>query len=61
MDFEVNGRRVYQGWDPAAAGEPAMAADLQVADVIPDTTGHVVIRLRATGAHDAILQGIALE
>ena len=40
MNIEVNGRPVWEQWDPAAAaGQPNMAADLRVEDIAPDRPG----------------------
>ena len=62
MDIEVNGRLVWKGWDPAAAaGQMKMAADVRTEDVTPDKDGWITIRLKATGANPAILQGIEVE
>jgi len=44
--------------DPgAAAGQTGMAADFRVANVTPDGSGKITIRLSAVGSNDAILQG----
>jgi hypothetical protein len=62
MRVEVNGRAVRDGWDPAeAAGQTGMAADIRVEDIAPDKDGRIAIYVRATGANDAILQGIEIE
>ena len=62
MDIEINGRPVWQGWDPAAAaGQCGMAIDLRTSNVTPDKAGRITIRVRAAGDHDAILQGIEVE
>jgi hypothetical protein len=62
MDIEINGRPVWQGWDPAAAaGQCGMAIDLRTSNVTPDQAGRITIRVRAAGDHDAILQGIEVE
>ncbi len=62
MNIEINGRRFRTDWDPAtAAGQLAMAADLRAPDITPDKDGFIVVRIVATGANDAILQGLALE
>jgi hypothetical protein len=62
MNIEINGRRVWQKWDPAtAAGQPAMAADVRVEDVTPNSAGQITIGVTAAGAHEAILQGIEIE
>ena len=62
MDIEVNGRLLWQGWDPAtAAGQCGMAIDLRTSNVTPDKAGRITIRVRAAGDNDAILQGIEVE
>jgi hypothetical protein len=62
LHVEVNGRRVREGWDPAAAaGMVGMAADIRVEDVTPDCRGQITIRVAAAGAEDAILQAIEVE
>lgn len=62
MDVEVNGRTVRKSWDPAnSAGRPNMSADVRVEDVAPDARGEIVVRVRAAGPNDAILQGIEIE
>ena len=62
MDIEINGRRVWEGWDPAtAAGQVAMAADVRVEHITPDAEGHIVIHVNASGDNEAILQGIEIE
>lgn len=62
MNIEVNGRRVWENWDPAtAAGRTRAAADLRVEDVVPDKDGRIVIQANGTGAEDAILQAIEIE
>ena len=50
MDIEINGRPVWQGWDPAAAaGQCGMAIDLRTSNVTPDQAGRITIRVRAAG------------
>ena len=62
MDIEINGRRVWEHWDPAAAaGQSAMAADLRIDNITPDASKHITIRLHAVGANEAILQGLEIE
>ena len=62
MKITVNGRRIAENWDPAtAAGQLGMAADLRVPDVTPDKANRITIQLEATGANDAIVQGIEIE
>jgi hypothetical protein len=62
MDIEINGQRVREKWDPAAAaGQCKMAADLRLDDVAPNAAGQIVIRVRAAGDNDAILQGVEIE
>ncbi len=62
LDIEINGHRVWQGWDPAsAAGECGMAIDLRTSNITPDKAGCIAIRIRAVGANDAILQAIEIE
>jgi hypothetical protein len=62
MDIEINGRLFWQAWDPAAAaGECGMAFDLRTSSITPDKDGRIVIRIRATGENDAIIQGIEVE
>ncbi len=62
MDIEINGRRVWEHWDPAAAaGQSAMAADLRIDNITPDAFKHITIRIRAVGANEAILQGLEIE
>ena len=62
LDIEINGRHVWEGWDPAAAaGQVAMAADVRVEDITPDVTGHIVVQIDACGEHDAVLQGVEIE
>ena len=62
MRITVNGRRLAENWDPAtAAGQIGMAADLRVQDMTPDKDNRITIQLEATGANDAIVQGIEIE
>ena len=62
MDIEVNGRVIRKSWDPATtAGRTQMAVDIRVDDIVPNKDGHIVIRISAAGANDAILQGIEVE
>jgi hypothetical protein len=62
MDLEINGRRVWQSWDPAAAaGQVGMAIDLRALHIAPDVSGHIVVNIRAVGGNDAILQGLEIE
>ena len=62
MNVEINGRPVWEQWDPAAAaGQPNMAADLRVEDVAPDAAGCITVRIIAAGAKDAILQAIEIQ
>jgi hypothetical protein len=62
MDIEINGRRVWEGWDPAtAAGQSGMAADVRVEYITPDADGLVVIQVHAREATEAILQGLEIE
>jgi hypothetical protein len=62
LDITINGRCVWDDWDPAtAAGQLAMAADIRAEDITPDASGHILIQVDAAGEHDAILQGIEIE
>jgi hypothetical protein len=62
MNIEINGRRVWESWDPGkAAGQINMAADIRAQDIAPDKDGRITIRVTAVGANDAILQGIEIE
>ncbi|MCC6756075.1 MAG: hypothetical protein IT199_06875, partial [Solirubrobacterales bacterium] len=62
MTVEVNGRPIRENWDPAqAAGQVGMAADIRAHDIAPDSDGNIAIRIIATGANDAIVQGIEVE
>ena len=62
MNITVNGRRIAENWDPAsAAGQTGMAADLRAEDVTPDKANQITIKLEATGANEAIVQGIEIE
>ena len=62
MDIAINGRPVWQLWDPGdAAGQVGMACDLREVGVAPAQDGTITIRVRAVGEHDAILQGIEVE
>jgi hypothetical protein len=62
MDIEINGRTVWQSWDPATeAGQTGTACDLREVNVAPDAQGNITIRVRAVGENDAILQGIEVE
>lgn len=62
MQVAINGRVVRDNWDPAsAAGQVGMAADFRVEGIAPDAHGNIRIAVRATGANDAILQGIEIE
>ena len=62
MNVEINGRTIRQNWDPAtAAGQLNMAADIRAEDIAPDQNGKIAIVVDATGANDAILQGIEVE
>ena len=62
MDITINGRMVWQAWDPgAAAGQVDMACDLREVNVAPDATGKITVCVRAVGSSDAIIQGIEIE
>ena len=62
MNIDVNGRRVWENWDPAtAAGLVNMAADIRTEDVTPDKDGHITVRISAAGSNEAILQGLEIE
>jgi hypothetical protein len=62
MDIAINGRVWWAGWDPsAAAGQAGMAAELRAELVSPNGTGQIEVELRATGDHEAILQGLEIE
>ena len=62
MNIEINGRPVRENWDPAqAAGQTGMAADIRAEDITPNKDGKITIHISATGANDAILQGIEIE
>jgi hypothetical protein len=62
MNVEINGRTIRRNWDPAtAAGQINMAADIRAENVAPDQNGRISIVVSATGANDAILQGIEVE
>lgn len=62
MDIRINGRRLWQDWDPGAdAGGPGAAIDLRAQGIVPDAGGAITVRLEATGCHPAILQGIEIE
>ena len=62
MNIEINGLLARENWDPgSAAGQLGMAADLRVNDMTPDCNGRINIRISATRAHDAVLQGIEIE
>ena len=62
MNVEVNGRRVWGQWDPAAAaGQRNMGADLRVEDIAPDAAGNITIHIIASGVYDAILQAIEIQ
>ena len=62
MSIEVNGRVVHNNWDPAkAAGQIGMAADIRTENITPDKHNQITIQVTATGANDAILQGIEIE
>jgi hypothetical protein len=62
MRIEVNGRTIAASWDPAtAAGQLNMAADLRIEDVCPDASGHIAVRITATGPNEAVLQALEIE
>jgi hypothetical protein len=62
MNIAINGNTTHRNWDPAtAAGQLNTAADVRIADVTPDHNGKITIAVSATGANDAILQGIEIE
>ncbi|MBX7259281.1 MAG: malectin, partial [Candidatus Hydrogenedentes bacterium] len=62
MSIEVNGFPIRDNWDPAqAAGQIGMAADIRTQAITPDSNGNITIRITATGANDAIIQGIEIE
>ncbi len=62
MDIAINGRVWWAGWDPAvAAGQAGMAAELRAELVSPNGAGQIEVELRATGDHEAILQGLEIE
>jgi hypothetical protein len=62
MNIDINGRRFWENWDPAAqAGKTGMSADLRAEDIVPDKDGKITINVSAAGVHDAILQAIEIE
>jgi hypothetical protein len=62
MSIKINGRLVRENWDPAAAaGQMNMASDIRVENIAPDNDGRISVTVAATGANDAILQGIEIE
>ncbi|MCL5098395.1 MAG: malectin, partial [Candidatus Omnitrophica bacterium] len=62
MNIEINGVRLWENWDPAAAAEQlGMAADIRTDDVTPDRDGRIMIRVIAAGENEAVLQGIEIE
>ncbi len=62
MDISINGRRFWHNWDPAqAAGAVGQATDLRADGVTPDSQGRITVVITATGAEDAILQGLEVE
>jgi hypothetical protein len=62
MDVEVNGRKFLRSWDPAAtAGKIGATSDVRFEDITPDGNGRITVRLIATGANEAILQGVEIE
>ncbi|MGD0113866.1 MAG: malectin domain-containing carbohydrate-binding protein, partial [Armatimonadota bacterium] len=62
MNIEINGRRFWESWDPATtAGQVGMAADTRAEGITPDADGRITIRITATGARNAIVQGIEIE
>jgi len=62
MNIDINGRRVWENWDPATAAEKIDTAfDLRVENITPDKSGKITIHVAATGASDAILQAIEIE
>lgn len=56
MEVRINGRAVTP-----FPGPPGMALDLRADEVTPDGDGRLSIELRATGNHDALLQGLEIE
>jgi hypothetical protein len=62
MHIDINGRRYWTSWDPAAAaGRVGMAMDIRADDITPDASGKITVVVVAAGAQDAILQGLEIE
>lgn len=62
MDIAINGRTIWNSWDPGrVAGQVGMAIDLRALNITPDKTGTITVSVRAAGENDAILQGIEVE
>jgi len=62
INIDVNGRRVWENWDPGtAAGMVNMAADIRTEDVTPDSNGRITVHVSAAGPNEAILQGLEIE
>ena len=62
MNIDINGRRVWENWDPATAAEKIDTAfDLRVENITPDKSGKITIQVTATGSSDAILQALEIE
>ena len=62
MNVDINGRRFWENWDPSTrAGRLGMSADIRAEDIVPDKGGKITINVSATGANEAILQGIEIE
>jgi hypothetical protein len=62
MNIDINGRRFWKNWDPSVqAGRLGMSADIRAEDIVPDKHGKINVKVSATGANEAILQGIEIE
>ena len=62
MNIEINGRRYWENYDPAATADMInMAADLRANEISPDSKGRINVVITATGKNDAILQGIEIK
>lgn len=62
MDIEINGKLLWENWDPATAvGMIGMTVDLRAEVITPDSKGKINVTITAKRTNDAILQGVEIK
>jgi len=62
MNIEINSQLMWESWDPViAAGLIGMVADIRAENITPDRNRHIIIKISATGANEAIFQVLEIE